>query len=142
MALPAVTQVYRNPQHCLACNAYTGEYYFLAVYRGILIGITYDLPSAQILLQTLTAERLVALYHDLYRRSELALRAERQKARPPAVGDDTRRSAVSAELDTLLEQILAEAEAAEAAWGLDDRRLQPEPYPASGSWHRVRADGT
>lgn len=117
VALPDVSQVYRNPQRCLACDAYTGEYYYLAVYSGILIGITYDLPSAQILLQTLTAERLVALYHDLYRRSELALRVERQKARSPAAGHDTRRAAVSAELDTLLEQILAEAEAEEAALG-------------------------
>ena len=124
VALPAVTQVYRNPQHCVACNADTGEYYFLVVYRGILIGVTQDLRSAESLLQTLTAERLVALYHDLYRRSEFNRRTERQRDRPPASAGanpgasgagDSRRAAVRGELDKLLEQILAEAEAEEPA---------------------------
>lgn len=122
VALPEVTELSRHPQRCLACDAYTGEYYYLAVYRGILIGITPDLRSAQILLQTLAVERLAALYHDLYRRSEQIRRAAWQKQNAAQASDvasgpaeNGRRAAARAELDGLLEQILAAAEARAAA---------------------------
>ena len=49
--------------YCEACKAFTTRYY-LAVYRGILVGIEQEREAAEALLRSFNFEKLLLWYHD------------------------------------------------------------------------------
>jgi len=57
--------------YCDACKAFTTRYY-LAVYRGVLIGIEQEREAAESLLGSFNFEKLLLWYHDMYRKRERA----------------------------------------------------------------------
>ena len=57
--------------YCEACKAFTTRYY-LAVYRGVLVGIEQEREAAEALLRSFNFEKLLLWYHDLYRKRERA----------------------------------------------------------------------
>lgn len=57
---------------CTQCRAMTGMRYYLAVYRGILVGIEQERQAAEELLRSFSFEKLLLWYHDLYRTRERA----------------------------------------------------------------------
>jgi hypothetical protein len=57
--------------YCEACKAFTTRYY-LAVYRGVLVGIEQEREAAEALLRSFNFEKLLLWYHDLYRQRERA----------------------------------------------------------------------
>ena len=61
-------RVVREGLYCDACRAYDKQFVYLAVYRGIFVGITDDLAAAEALLRTFSFEKLILWYHDLYAR--------------------------------------------------------------------------
>jgi len=58
------------------CKAFTARYY-LAVYRGILVGIEQEREAAESLLRSFSFEKLLLWYHDLYRKRQRALAENR-----------------------------------------------------------------
>ena len=60
--------------YCDACKAFTTRYY-LAVYRGVLVGIEQEREAAEALLRSFNFEKLLLWYHDLYRKRQRALAA-------------------------------------------------------------------
>lgn len=57
---------------CGQCRGFTGTRYYLAVYRGILVGIEQEREAAEALLRSFSFEKLLLWYHDLYRQRERA----------------------------------------------------------------------
>ena len=57
--------------YCEACKAFTTRYY-LAVYRGVLVGIETDLEAAEALIRSFNFEKLLLWHHDMYRKRERA----------------------------------------------------------------------
>ncbi|NUQ38400.1 MAG: hypothetical protein HUU23_11505 [Caldilineales bacterium] len=57
--------------YCHACHTYTTRYY-LAVYRGILVGIELEREAAEAQLRSFNFEKLLLWYHDLYQQRERA----------------------------------------------------------------------
>lgn len=55
---------------CSHCRAMTGTRYYLAVYRGILVGIEQERQAAEEILRSFNLEKLLLWYHDLYRTRE------------------------------------------------------------------------
>jgi len=49
--------------YCDACKAFTARYY-LAVYRGVLIGIEQEREAAEALLRSFNFEKLLLWYHE------------------------------------------------------------------------------
>ena len=47
--------------------------HYLAVYRGLLVGIEQDREAAEALVRSLNFEKLLLWYHDLYRKRQRAL---------------------------------------------------------------------
>lgn len=63
--------------YCDACKAFTTRYY-LAVYRGVLVGIETEREAAEALLRSFSFEKLLLWYHDLYRKRRRALADNRR----------------------------------------------------------------
>ena len=49
----------------LTCRSETGKRYYLAVYRGVLVGIEQEREAAEALLRSFNFEKLLLWYHDL-----------------------------------------------------------------------------
>jgi len=64
-------------RRCDACKAFTTRYY-LAVYRGVLVGIEQEREVAETLLRNFNCEKLLLWYHDLYRKRQRALADNRR----------------------------------------------------------------
>ena len=56
--------------YCSQCRSETGKRYYLAVYRGILVGIEQEREAAEALLRSFSFEKLLLWYHDLYQTRE------------------------------------------------------------------------
>jgi hypothetical protein len=63
--------------YCEACKAFTTRYY-LAVYRGVLVGIEQEREAAEALVRSFNFEKLLLWYHDLYRKRQRALADNRR----------------------------------------------------------------
>ena len=72
-------RIVRDELFCGKCTEFTGAYYYLAVYRGVLVGIEQEREAAEALLRTFSFEKLLLWYHDLYRKRERA-RGETRRA--------------------------------------------------------------
>jgi hypothetical protein len=66
------SRIVRDELFCWQCRAFTGTHYYLAVYRGILVGIEQEREAAEALLRSFNFEKLLLWYHDLYRQRERA----------------------------------------------------------------------
>ena len=62
---------------CGACKAFTTRYY-LAVYRGVLIGIEQEREAAEALVRSFNFEKLLLWYHDLYHKRQRTLADKRR----------------------------------------------------------------
>jgi len=65
-------RIVRDELFCGKCTAFTGAYYYLAVYRGILVGIEQEREAAEALLRSFNFEKLLLWYHEMYRQRERA----------------------------------------------------------------------
>ncbi len=72
-------RIVRDELYCEQCRAFTGTYYYLAVYRGILVGIEQTREAAEAILRSFSFEKLLLWYHDLYRQRVRA-RSETHRA--------------------------------------------------------------
>jgi hypothetical protein len=63
-------RIVKSELFCDSCRELTGVYAYLAVQRGILIGVADSLPLAQTLLADMNLEKLILWYHDLCQRHE------------------------------------------------------------------------
>lgn len=63
-------RVVREGLYCHACRKFDKQFIFLAVYRGILVGVVDDMAAAEALLRTFSFEKLLLWYHDLFARLE------------------------------------------------------------------------
>lgn len=61
-------RIVREDLYCHACRSYDRQCVYLAVYRGILVDIAPDLPTAEAQLRGFSFERLLLWYHDLHAR--------------------------------------------------------------------------
>jgi hypothetical protein len=68
------SRIVRDELFCWQCKEFTGTHYYLAVYRGILVGIEQEREAAEALLRSFSFEKLLLWYHDLYRQRERARR--------------------------------------------------------------------
>ncbi len=73
------SRIVRDELFCWQCKAFTGTHYYLAVYRGILVGIEQAREAAEAVLRGFSFEKLLLWYHDLYRQRERA-RGETHRA--------------------------------------------------------------
>ena len=71
--------IVRDELYCDQCRQFTGAFYYLAVYRGILVGIETDREAAEAHLRSFSFEKLLLWYHDLYAQRQRA-RAETRRA--------------------------------------------------------------
>jgi|GEM_PF-819811 len=61
-------RIIRDELFCDVCSAYTGKNIYIAIGRGILLGIADTLDEARGLLNEMNLEKIVLCYHDLYQR--------------------------------------------------------------------------
>lgn len=61
-------EIVKEELFCSNCSKSIGKSVYIVVCRGILLGITDTLEEARKLLNDLNLEKLIFLYHDLYRR--------------------------------------------------------------------------
>jgi hypothetical protein len=71
-------RIVRDELFCGKCTEFTGAYYYLAVYRGVLVGIEQEREAAEVLLRGFNFEKLLLWYHDLYRKRQRALADNRR----------------------------------------------------------------
>lgn len=63
--------------YCGACKAFSTRYY-LAVYRGVLVGIEQEREAAEALVRSFNFEKLLLWYYDLYHKRQHALADNRR----------------------------------------------------------------
>ena len=61
-------RIVKEELFCDKCSHFSGQYVYLAVVRGILIGVVDTLQAAQSLLNDLNLEKMILWYHDLFKR--------------------------------------------------------------------------
>lgn len=59
-------RITREKLYCGSCNEIIDKYVYLAVERGILLGVTNDREKAERLLEKTNEEKFILMYHDLY----------------------------------------------------------------------------
>ena len=52
---------------CDKCSKFTGQHLYIAVSRGILVGVADSLQGARHMLNDMNLEKLILWYHDLYK---------------------------------------------------------------------------
>jgi hypothetical protein len=72
-------RVVSDELYCEECKAYTTHYY-LAVHRGVLVGIEQEREAAELLLRSFNFEKLLLWYHDLYHKRQRTLADNRRAA--------------------------------------------------------------
>ena len=60
-------RVVREELFCNKCSEFDGQYVYIAVFRGILVGVADSLQEARHMLNDMNLERMLLWYHDLYR---------------------------------------------------------------------------
>ena len=53
---------------CNKCSEFTGRYVYIAVFRGILVGVADSLQEARHMLSDMNLEKMLLWYHDLYKK--------------------------------------------------------------------------
>jgi hypothetical protein len=61
-------RVVKEELFCNKCSEFTGQYVYIAVFRGILVGMENSLQEARRLLNDMNLEKLILWYHDLYKK--------------------------------------------------------------------------
>lgn len=59
-------EVVKEELHCDKCSEFTGQFVYIAVFRGILVGAADSLQEAQHMLNDMNLEKMLLWYHDLY----------------------------------------------------------------------------
>ncbi|RJQ13934.1 MAG: hypothetical protein C4560_13150 [Nitrospiraceae bacterium] len=60
-------RVVKENLFCNKCSEFTGQYVYIAVFRGILVGVADSLIEARHMLNDMNLEKLLLWYHDLYK---------------------------------------------------------------------------
>lgn len=61
-------RIVKEELFCYKCSKFEGQYVYLAVVRGILVGVADALHAAQGMLNDLNLEKMILWHHDLYRK--------------------------------------------------------------------------
>ncbi len=61
-------RIVKEELFCDKCGKRTGEYVYIGIHRGIIVGVTDSFQEAQNMLQDLNLEKLILWYHDLFRK--------------------------------------------------------------------------
>lgn len=72
------SRITRERLHCGNCREVLDKHVYLAVERGILLGVTDDRKEAKRLLENVNKEKLLLMYHDLYERYSEERKAKRE----------------------------------------------------------------
>jgi hypothetical protein len=67
-------RIVKEELFCYKCTHFGGQYVYLAVVRGILVGVVDTLQAAQGMLNDMNLEKIILWYHDLFTRYESELR--------------------------------------------------------------------
>lgn len=60
-------RVVKEELFCNKCSGFEGQYVYIAVFRGILVGVADSLQEARHMLNDMNLEKMLLWYHDLYR---------------------------------------------------------------------------
>lgn len=63
-------RIVKEELFCHTCSNFGGQYVYLVVVRGILVGVLDTLQAAEGLLHDLNLEKMILWYHDLFKRYE------------------------------------------------------------------------
>ncbi|MBI4683405.1 MAG: hypothetical protein HY757_09950 [Nitrospirae bacterium] len=61
-------RIVKEELFCNKCSEHIGQYVYLAVFRGILVGVGNSLQEARHMLDDMNLEKLILWYHDLYKK--------------------------------------------------------------------------
>lgn len=61
-------RVVKEELFCNKCAEFTGQNVYIAVFRGILVGVTDTLQAARNMLDDMNQEKLILWYHDLFKK--------------------------------------------------------------------------
>ncbi|MBI4684240.1 MAG: hypothetical protein HY755_03460 [Nitrospirae bacterium] len=67
-------RVVKEELFCNKCSEFTGQYVYIAVFRGILVGVADSLIEARYMLNDMNLEKLLLWYHDLYKNYDKKVR--------------------------------------------------------------------
>lgn len=74
-------RVVKQELFCNKCSESTGQYVYIAVFRGVLVGVTDSLQKARHMLNDMNLEKLLLWYHDLYKKYDGEVRENRDLLR-------------------------------------------------------------
>ncbi len=69
-------RIVKEELFCHKCTHFSGQYVYLAVVRGILVGVANTLQAARSMLDDLNLEKMILWYHDLFARYQSESRAK------------------------------------------------------------------
>jgi len=61
-------RIVKEELYCNACRKLSGQYVYIAVHRGIVVGVADTLPAAQNMLNDMNLEKMILWYHDLFKK--------------------------------------------------------------------------
>lgn len=61
-------RIVKSELFCDKCREFAGRHIYIAVFRGILVGATDTLQTAQTMLNDMNLEKMLLWYHDLYKK--------------------------------------------------------------------------
>ncbi|MBI5409374.1 MAG: hypothetical protein HZA14_08415 [Nitrospirae bacterium] len=61
-------RIVKEELFCNKCSEVTGRHVYIAVFRGILVGVGNSLQEARHMLNDMNLEKLILWYHDLYKK--------------------------------------------------------------------------
>jgi len=67
-------RVVKEELFCNKCSKYTGQHVYIAVFRGILIGVADSLQEAKEMIDDMNLEKLILWHHDLYKKYDMEIR--------------------------------------------------------------------
>lgn len=60
-------RVVKEELFCNKCSEFAGQYVYIAVFRGVLVGVADSLQEARHMLSDMNLEKLLLWYHDLFK---------------------------------------------------------------------------
>lgn len=67
-------RIVKEELFCNKCSGFDGQYVYVAIFRGILIGVADSLQEVRHMLNDMNLEKLILWYHDLYKKYAVAVR--------------------------------------------------------------------
>jgi len=61
-------RIVKEDLFCEKCSKFSGQYVYIAVHRGILVGVADTLSAAQSMLNDMNLEKMILWYHDLFKK--------------------------------------------------------------------------